>query len=315
MQSTQDVIKVCAHTTIISSCPACQDYQHEIARSATDKISVGDAPTEREPTLSSVASASKGTRMKADSIPSIKSLREKAAKKQTEQHWNRLIRKASIYITWLLLHTPISANGVTFLFLLSGLVGGAVFVLGTHAAWIVGTLFIWLSIFFDFSDGEVARFRQESSWFGDYFEETVHAVLLIAMYTGISFGLWRTMPTNPWPFIAALAAMGFTMIIRNDKNLMLKSKLQYYGAERFINIMQNTSAKDLSVTRNMGRLLYYVDLVIFDFGFYFIVLPLAALTNRMDWFLYFCGLTRLVAAVYLFFQSWKQRQPTISKEA
>lgn len=240
-------------------------------------------------------------------ISSIQLLRERVAKKHGEPFWNRLVRSISIYLTWLLIYTPISANGVTFLFLLAGLAGAGVFILGTPLAWIAGTLLIWLSILFDFSDGEVARHRQESSWFGDYFEETVHAALVIAMYCGISLGVWQRDPANPWPFAFALIAACCTLLARNEKNLLMKSLFQYYGMERMHSIAPAFSLGELTLTRNMNRWLYLVNLIIFDFGIYFVVLPIAAIADRMDLFLYFYGAVRLLSVMYMFLQSWKLR--------
>lgn len=307
MQRANMVDKACEHTTITASCPDCAAYERALAESGAGEPHAPENLRQGTSRASAPASPRSGTTTQRGAIPSIKLLRQRSSKKQSEQLWNRLIRKVSIYVTWLLLHTPISANGVTFLFLFAGLVGGGIYAIGTRWAWIIGTLWIWLSIVFDFSDGEVARFRQQSSWFGDYFEETVHAVLLVAMYGGISYGVWRHAPASPWPFAAALVALGLTMIIRNDKNLLLKSKLYYYGAARFVELMAKSSATDLRVTRNMSKFLYYIDMVIFDFGFYLIVLPIAALANRMDLLLYFAAATRVIATAYLFLQVWKQR--------
>ena len=244
---------------------------------------------------------------------SLQVLRERVAKKHGEPFWNRILRRISIYLTWVLIRTPISANGVTFLFLLAGLAGGAVFAFGTPAAWIAGTLLIWLSILFDFSDGEVARFRQESSWFGDYFEETVHAALVIAMYGGMGLGVWQSQPGNPWPFVCALVAACCTLIARNDKNLLMKSLFQYYGMERFQRVAPQFSVGELAFQRGMGGLIFAVNLIIFDFGVYFVALPLAALANRMDLFLYFYGVVRLLSVMYMFLQSWKLRGAYPSK--
>jgi phosphatidylglycerophosphate synthase len=240
-------------------------------------------------------------------VPPIDLLRDRISKKRWEQPWHRLIRKVSIYLTWILLHSPISANGVTFLFLVTGVIGGVIFALGTPLAWIVGTVFVWLSILLDFSDGEVARYRQESHWFGDYLEETVHSVVSIAMYVGISLGVWRQAPGNPWPFVFALLALGSTLIIRSDANLLMKAQLHYYGLKRLRDIGSDFSASNFSATTHLNRWMYLVGMLIFDLGIYFIVLPILAVLNRMDVFLYFYGLTRSLAACYMIVQNWKRR--------
>jgi phosphatidylglycerophosphate synthase len=246
--------------------------------------------------------------MIARTVPPIAALRDRVAKKRKEQPWHRLMRAISIYITWLLLHTPISGNGVTFLFMLAGLAGSACFAVGSSWGWVAGALCFWLSVVLDFSDGEVARFREESSWFGDYFDETIHSVLLVTMYGGMALGIWHQQPGNPWPFVGAFLAAGATIITRMDAPLIMKALSQYYGLDRLHHMMPQLSTSEFAATRNMNRWLYYVDLAIFDLGFYFIALPIAALADRMDLFVYFYGLVRPLSALYMFARSWQLKR-------
>ena len=248
-------------------------------------------------------------------VPPIGVLREIVSKKKWEQPWHRLLRKVSIYMTWFLLHLPISANGVTLLFLSTGVLAGVIFVLGTPAAWIAGTLCLWLSIVLDFSDGEVARYHHESSWFGEYFEETVHGLVSMAMYIGISVGVWRQAPGSPWPFLFALLALGSSLLIRNDGNLLMKAQLHYFGANRLPEPASEARAGQYSPTAYLSPGMSVVGMVIFDLGIYFLALPVLALLDRMDLFLMFYGITRSLAAVYLIVQTWKRRnQVRVSKE-
>jgi len=87
----------------------------------------------------------------------------------------------------------------------------------------------------------------------------------------------------------------------------MKSLFQYYGIERLQSIAPAFSLSEFALTRNMSRLLYLVNLTIFDFGIYFVALPIAALADRMDLFLYFYGAVRLLSVIYMFMQSWKLR--------
>lgn len=70
-----------------------------------------------------------------------------------------LVRRLSIRITWLLLHTRLDANGVTLLGIGIG-VGGAL-LLAWNQLWAqaAGLLLLQLSFVIDYSDGEVARYR------------------------------------------------------------------------------------------------------------------------------------------------------------
>jgi phosphatidylglycerophosphate synthase len=252
--------------------------------------------------------------MSIQRVPSIGELRQTVSKKSWEQPWHRLVRKVSIYATWLLLHTSISANGVTTLFLVFGVIGGLIFAFGSRTAGVIGTLFIWLSILMDFSDGEVARFRHESSWFGDYFEETVHSVVSLAMYIGISIGVWRQAPGNLWPGVFATLALGSTLILRSNAYLVMKAKFNFYGPTRNAEIASTSRTSKFSPTARLTGPLSLVSMVIFDLGVYFLILPVLVLLNRLDIFLYFYGISRSVAAAYLIYQSWNLRNSETTME-
>jgi hypothetical protein len=71
----------------------------------------------------------------------------------------RLVRRLSIRFTWLLLHTRLSANQVTVLAILCGLVGGALLAWSDFWPLVAGIVLLQLSFVLDFSDGEVARYK------------------------------------------------------------------------------------------------------------------------------------------------------------
>ena len=77
------------------------------------------------------------------------------------EHWaGRLyVRRGSPYLTRLLLRTPITPNGVTWLMIAAGLAAAAVLSLPGLLAAVAAALLIQLQILLDFSDGELARWR------------------------------------------------------------------------------------------------------------------------------------------------------------
>ena len=81
------------------------------------------------------------------------------------EHWaGRLyMRRLSPYCTRLLIRTPISANGVTWLMIASGITAAAVLSLPGVLAAVGAVLLIQLQLLLDCSDGEVARWRQQKS--------------------------------------------------------------------------------------------------------------------------------------------------------
>jgi phosphatidylglycerophosphate synthase len=113
--------------------------------------------------------------------PSIAELRaatqpESIFARNSGEHWaGRLyMRRLSPYLTWLLLHTGISPNGVTWLMIWYGLAGAAA-LSGPGLLWaIVAVLLIQAQLLLDCSDGELARWVQHKSAVGVYLDRIGH---------------------------------------------------------------------------------------------------------------------------------------------
>jgi phosphatidylglycerophosphate synthase len=122
-----------------------------------------------------------------------------------------LVRRLSIRITWLLLHTRLSANGVTLLGIGAGLAGGLL--LAWNELWplVGGLLLLQLSFVVDYSDGEVARYRAHErgtvtdaggafvDWIGHYYVPAV-AIGALAFGAFVESG-------HEWLLPAALVAI------------------------------------------------------------------------------------------------------------
>jgi phosphatidylglycerophosphate synthase len=92
------------------------------------------------------------------------------------EHWaGRLyIRRLSPYATRLFLRLGLSADGVTVLFILTGLAAAGVLCLDGVLPALGAFLLIQLQILLDCSDGEVARWRRQSSVRGIYLDRIGH---------------------------------------------------------------------------------------------------------------------------------------------
>ena len=124
------------------------------------------------------------------------------------EHWvaDAYLRRLSPYLTKILLKTPISANGVTFLMILSGLaISGSLLIHGTFGL-VLALFFSQLQMLWDCCDGEIARWRQSSSPKGVFLDRVGH--YLTEGFIPVVFG-WRLMPDgNYWyPFLGALVAI------------------------------------------------------------------------------------------------------------
>ncbi|MDP9392761.1 MAG: CDP-alcohol phosphatidyltransferase family protein [Actinomycetota bacterium] len=143
------------------------------------------------------------------SWPSIAELREVTQPRDVMgrvngEHWaGRLyMRHLSPYVTRLLLRTPLSADGVTWLMIASGLVAALVLTVPHPAAALAAALLIQAQLLFDCCDGEVARWRRTMSPAGVYLDRIGHysteSALVAALGVRVDGGLasiggWTTL--------------------------------------------------------------------------------------------------------------------------
>ena len=80
------------------------------------------------------------------------------------EHWagRRYMRRASPYLTRLLIRTPLTPDAVTWLMILVGLAAAALLTLPGLAPAIGVVVLIQLQLLLDCSDGELARWRKSS---------------------------------------------------------------------------------------------------------------------------------------------------------
>jgi phosphatidylglycerophosphate synthase len=99
------------------------------------------------------------------------------------EHWagKLYMRRISPYLTRLLLRTPISANAVTWLMIVVGVAAAGVLALPGLLPAVGAVLLIQLQLLLDCCDGEVARWRGQSSVLGVYLDRIGHWVTYAAL--------------------------------------------------------------------------------------------------------------------------------------
>jgi phosphatidylglycerophosphate synthase len=117
----------------------------------------------------------------SSSKPSIAELRAVAQPPElfarySGEHWaGRLYgRRVSIYVTWFLLRTPLSANAITVLMALVGAAGAGLF--SQRGLWwgVLGAVLIQVYLILDCSDGEVARWQGKTGATGIFLDRLGH---------------------------------------------------------------------------------------------------------------------------------------------
>jgi phosphatidylglycerophosphate synthase len=156
--------------------------------------------------------------------------------RRNSEHWvaDVYLRAISPYLTRILLRTPITANGVTWLMVATG--AGAAFALlipglpGSVLAALLGQL----QMLWDCSDGEVARWRQTTSPKGVFIDRVGHytaeGLIPIALgmrAAGFPDAGWLA---TPWPFIGALLSV--IVLYNKSLNDMVHVSRAYNGLPR-----------------------------------------------------------------------------------
>ncbi len=128
--------------------------------------------------------------------------------------WYRIHRVLSIRITWLLLHTRVSANQVSVWMILVGAAAGPLATLERPWAGPLAALLVYASFLLDKVDGEIARYRGTESWTGVYLDWLYHHLTPALFQLGL---LYRVYERHPRPAVlAALAAGGLVLALSRE---------------------------------------------------------------------------------------------------
>jgi CDP-alcohol phosphatidyltransferase-like enzyme len=163
--------------------------------------------------------------MTASPVPDLGTLRsicqgEKV--RRDRRPWYVLSRQVSIRLTWVLLHTPVTANQVTLVSLLLTLAAAVLLAMPAPALALAGALALVIHYFLDKVDGEIARFRGVFSLTGVYMDELSHNFAYAGTFAGLGIHLaWRA--RDPAEAIQVLGAgmLGAVamVVIRHNKSM------------------------------------------------------------------------------------------------
>jgi phosphatidylglycerophosphate synthase len=119
----------------------------------------------------------------------------------------RFARLFSIYITRVLILTPITANQTTLLYILVGILAASCFTFGTVGLNIAGIVLLQLWYIMDCVDGEVARYRGTTSVTGVYLDLLSHYIAHPLVIACIGWGLFRKFDDSKALIFAFSAAL------------------------------------------------------------------------------------------------------------
>ncbi len=143
------------------------------------------------------------------------------------EHWvaHLYLRDLSPYVTWVLLKTPISANGVTALMILTGWATAAALLIPGIWGPILALLLGQLQMLIDCCDGEVARWRKTKSPAGHFLDAVGHYTTeaLIPLALGLrAAGFVDNSRPIDWMWVALGAFLAIVIILNKVLNDLVR---------------------------------------------------------------------------------------------
>ena len=183
-----------------------------------------------------------------EKIESIKELRKKCQPNaEASLFIDKIYRKISIYVTKLFLYTPITANQVTFLMMLVGILSAVFYIKGEYFYSLFAIFLFHIYILLDFVDGEVAKYRKQFTRRGAYLDLMSHIIINPLLIMGMAIGSYNN---NPFPipdsaFIVAGFIGAYSLLMLNFMSL---KKYEMYVKEN-----------DFSILKKAGKVFYERD--------------------------------------------------------
>ncbi|MET8676597.1 CDP-alcohol phosphatidyltransferase family protein [Streptomyces sp. NPDC004647] len=140
--------------------------------------------------------------------------------RRSGEHWAGRIymREISLRCTRLLVDTKITPNQYTGLMIVAGVAAGAALLVPGLTGAVLGALLIQLYLLLDCVDGELARWRKQTSITGVYLDRIGHYLSEAALLVGFGIRAADIFHTGGeptqwlWAFLGTLAALGAILI-------------------------------------------------------------------------------------------------------
>lgn len=174
------------------------------------------------------------------------------------EHWTSAtyLRRVSVYLTALLVRTPISANGVTALMIIAGFSAGPALLIPGIWGPILAVALTQLQMLLDCCDGEVARWRRTSSPRGIFLDQVGHyaAEGSIGLFLGLRaagfVGGAEPDPVRSWQFACVGALLMAGIWLNKSLNLMVVHSRVNAGLGKLPDVPESRAVPPTSV---LGR--------------------------------------------------------------
>ncbi|WPW32618.1 CDP-alcohol phosphatidyltransferase family protein [Streptomyces atratus] len=140
--------------------------------------------------------------------------------RRSGEHWagRMYMREISLHIDPYLVNTKITPNQLTYLMVVVGVIGGGALLIPGLTGAILAVVLFQIYLLLDCVDGEVARWRKQTSITGVYLDRIGHYLCEAALLVGFGirgadvFHQNGTSTNWLWAFLGTLAALGAILI-------------------------------------------------------------------------------------------------------
>lgn len=190
-------------------------------------------------------------------VESLKELNKICQKQnyKTQGNWmvRNVLRDAALPLTWVLLHTPISANQVTLIALMIGILGEFLFIGASPGAFLAGALFLQLWYLLDHVDGQIARYRKTATLSGRYFDFLMHHIIHGVLYFFLGVYCYRETHQLFWLFLGFMTSFDIVLFnlsydITSKAILERIRQMGKIAVKKDLNTVEDKSNSEISIS-------------------------------------------------------------------
>jgi len=211
-----------------------------------------------------------------------------------------LNRPISGFISYYLVKTPLTANHVTFIVTLIGLLSGYLAAQGSYTSYLYGAILFKLTSILDGVDGEMAKLRFTASKFGQWFDTIGDNLTYVVFIAGTVIGLQR----SGYEYINILgpaAIVGIGMLLF----MMFLYIIKFSNSGSLLAVQSDlVGNKNLSLFSRIFTKFYFLIKRDF-FALLFLVLAIA---GKPQWILFLIALATNVAWLVILSSVLKKRK-------
>ena len=179
-----------------------------------------------------------------------------------------VLRRISPYFTKFFVEHNITANKITTLSILYGIIGGLLFLSGNYFMMLIGCVFYSFWNLFDCVDGEVARVTNVKTYGGAYLEGIHDPIIESCCLACFGIGLHRALENTVFVFFGFTFALCICLVeVFNKSRRLVESKLGKKKESYVFPLM-----KKKSVTGRIYRSVYRKVRLLFLFPHAYLVL-------------------------------------------